>query len=95
MNKLTLAGLRKLIAETIEEVKIEELQEASHDEAHHDKKDEAQHEVDEAQHEVDEGDMDEMMEADVEVGVHTNEDKHLEESAQLDRWRKLAGILKD
>lgn len=83
MSKLTLEALRKLITETIEEVKQEEL-----DEAHHDEVDETHYEGDMKEDDVDE--------ADVKVGVMADEgEKHLEESAQLNRWRKLAGILKD
>ena len=79
MNKLTLEGLRKLIAETIEEVNHEE-----QNEAHHGSKDEIHKE-------------DDMDEADVKVGKLQQDEgeKHLEESSQLNRWRKLAGILKD
>ena len=93
MNKLTLPALRKLINETINEIDLEERA----DEGHHGSKDET--------HDVDE-DMDEdedMHEADKEVTVGQMEEdddakeegeKHLEESTQLNRWRKLAGILK-
>jgi len=51
------------------------------DEGHHDSKDEV--------------DMKDVDEADVNVGVPKEEgEKHLEESVELNRWRKLAGILK-
>ena len=84
MNKLTLPNLRKLITETINEIDLEERA----DEGHHGPKDEA--------HDVDEDDMKEVVdETDVTVGQPKEEgEKHLEESAQLNRWRKLAGILK-
>lgn len=80
MNKLTLPSLRKLITETINEIDLEERA----DEGHHEAND------------VDEDDMQEVVdEADVTIGQPKEEgEKHLEESVQLNRWRKLAGILK-
>lgn len=80
MNKLTLPSLRKLITETINEINLEERADEGHHEAH----------------DVDEDDMQEVVdEADVTIGQPKEEgEKHLEESVQLNRWRKLAGILK-
>ena len=80
MNKLTLPSLRKLITETINEIDLEERADEGHHEANN----------------VDEDDMQEVVdEADVTIGQPKEEgEKHLEESVQLNRWRKLAGILK-
>ena len=97
MNKLTLPALRKLITETINEIDLEERvgggqnYGGAKDEAHDvDEDDMKEMHMDEDMHETDDVD-----EGDVTVGQLEEEgEKHLEESVQLNRWRKLAGILK-
>lgn len=80
-KKIDASQLRNLIMEVLaEEDKNEaKVEEASHDEADH---------------------KDELDEADADEGEHKDEADHKEEgdmneSATLNRWRKLAGILKD